>query len=213
MTASKLSIYNGALTRFLGERPLASVTEDRKPRRLLDVVWDNGGINNCLQRGYWNFALRVASISYAPSITPSFGYSYAITKPSDWVRTYALSASEYFEPPFLDHEDQAGYWWCDLQEVYVKYVSNGSAYGGDYSKWPDNFERFVECWFASQICLGLTQSQDRTDALEKRCKALLSDAKTTDATDEPTRFPTQGSWASSRRGSGRSRPRSQTLGY
>jgi hypothetical protein len=41
MSASKLKLYNDALG-ILGERRLASLTENREPRRVLDEVWDAG---------------------------------------------------------------------------------------------------------------------------------------------------------------------------
>ena len=46
--ASKLSIYNGAL-RAIGERRLASLTEDRASRRELDDAYDDV-VANCLSR-------------------------------------------------------------------------------------------------------------------------------------------------------------------
>jgi len=39
MSTSRLKLYNDALT-ACGESHLASLTEDREPRRLLDHVWD-----------------------------------------------------------------------------------------------------------------------------------------------------------------------------
>ena len=53
----KLSIYNGALN-ILGERKLASETENREPRYQLDDIWDNDMVDRCLQMGQWNFAAR-----------------------------------------------------------------------------------------------------------------------------------------------------------
>ena len=38
---TRLQLYNSALL-LLGERNLASLSENREPRRLLDHVWDTG---------------------------------------------------------------------------------------------------------------------------------------------------------------------------
>ena len=67
---SQLSIYNGALS-ILGERKLASLTENREPRYKLDDVWGNDLIRRVLQMGQWNFAKRTIELDASPSVTPS----------------------------------------------------------------------------------------------------------------------------------------------
>ena len=57
----KLSIYNGALS-ILGERRLASLTENREPRYKLDDVWDNNFVRRLLQMGQWQFAQRTVQL-------------------------------------------------------------------------------------------------------------------------------------------------------
>ena len=52
---------------------------------MLDIVFDNGGYDECLSEGQWNFAMRAVQIDYDTNITPSFGYKRAFTKPSDWI--------------------------------------------------------------------------------------------------------------------------------
>lgn len=79
---TQLDIYNGALL-HCGERFLASLTEQREPRRLLDRVWSSNGVKTCLEQGQWNFAMRTIQIDYDPSIAPSFGYARAFQKPND----------------------------------------------------------------------------------------------------------------------------------
>ena len=81
---SKLSIYNGALT-IIGERKLASLTENREPRYKLDEIWDNDMIDRCLQMGQWKFAKRTVELTASPSVTPSFGFQYAFEQPADHV--------------------------------------------------------------------------------------------------------------------------------
>ena len=43
--SDRLDVYNGALRR-LGSRRLASLTENREPRRVLDDIWNNGALVN-----------------------------------------------------------------------------------------------------------------------------------------------------------------------
>ena len=59
--ASKLILYNDALL-LAGERSLANLSEDTEPRRLLDQVWNNGGVNLCLEEAQWEFAMRTVRV-------------------------------------------------------------------------------------------------------------------------------------------------------
>jgi|AGTN01.3.fsa_nt_gi hypothetical protein len=204
--ADKLSVYNGALL-ALGERKLVSVTENRASRRRLDSVWDANGVKSCLQAGFWNFAMRALELSFSPSITPAFGLRYAFDKPSDWVRTWLVSGDDRFTEELRGYEDEGAYWYADPDTIWVRYVSNDSQLGGDLSLWPENFTRYVEGYFAWRICKSTTGSNGDKDSLGAEMERLLKRARATDAMDETTRFPPEGSWSKSRRGWGSRRDR------
>lgn len=194
---SKLSIYNNALTRFIGERKLSSLTEAREPRRLLDDVWDSDGVKTCLQEGQFNFAIRTTQMDYDTGIAPDFGYRRAFAKPSDYVRLAGICSDEYFKVPLIHYQDNAGYWFCDLDVIYVRYVSIDTDYGYDFAKWPPNFTRFVEAWFALQIAPRM--AGDRTKMVtEADVEKLLKKAKATDSQEEPPGIKPLGSWSRSR---------------
>ena len=133
MATTRLKLYNEALITFLGERALGSLAENREPRRVLDAVWDNGAIDYCLEQGLWNFATRAQQITYSPSVEPPFGYRYAFTKPDDYVRTAAVCSDERFNCPLTQYADEGGFWFADLDTLYVKYVSDDDQYGYDLS--------------------------------------------------------------------------------
>lgn len=196
----RLSIYNGALTRFLGERKLASLSEEREPRRLLDDVWDNDGVKSCLQQGQWNFAIKSAQFDYDTGISPPFGYRRVFAKPSDFCRTAGVCVDEFFQCPLVYYQDNAGYWLCDLDTIFVRYVSDDVLYGFDYSKWPPNFTRYVEGYFASQIAAGIANQQAKA-ITQKDVDRLLSNARGTDSAEEPPGHVTHGSWTRARHGS------------
>lgn len=196
-TAQKLALYNGALL-HCGERFLASLTENREPRRLLDRVWDSNGVKTCLEMGQWNFAMRTVQIDYDPSIEPDFGYSRAFTKPTDWVLTAGLCADEFFRSPLVRYWDEAGYWYSDLDTMFVRYVSSDTRYGLDYGLWPDSFREFVEAHFASKIILKLSNSQDELARVQALRTKLLKTAKSRAAMAEPTSFPARGNWGLAR---------------
>ena len=197
MAASRLSIYNNALTRFLGERKLSGLTEAREPRYLLDDVWDSDGVKTCLQEAQWNFAIRTTQMDYDTGIAPDFGYRRAFAKPSDYVRLAGFCSDEFFKQPINHYQDNSGYWFCDYETIYVRYVSSDTDYGLDYSKWPPNFARFVEAWFALQIASRI--ATDRARAMtEADVEKLLKKAKATDSQEEPVGMKPLGSWSRAR---------------
>lgn len=199
--ASKLALYNASLTKHLGERKLASLSENRAPRRRLDTVWDAGGVTACLEAGAWNFAMRSISLTYSPSVTPAFGYTYAFDHPSDWVSTFLVSNDESFANLEVDYVDEGSYWYGHDETLYVKYVSSDVAYGLDLSRWTQSFTEYAEAYFAHAICKATTGSQSETDALEATRDKLLRIARSRDAMNEQVRKPPSGSWARARGGS------------
>ena len=199
--ASKLLVYNASLL-LVGERKLASLTENREPRRLLDDVFDGGAVKTCLEAAYWNFGTRSLKIEFDPSIAPDFGFSRAFVKPSDWARTAVVSASEYFRPPFKDDQfaDEAGHWFADIDTLYVKMVSDGADYGGDLGNWTESFARYFEAYLASRIAWKITRDKATVAAIQKELKRLLKGASAKDAMNSGTSVPPEGSWNRARRG-------------
>ena len=215
--ASKLLVYNASLL-LVGERKLASLTENREPRRLLDDVFDGGAIKTCLESGFWNMATRSLRIEFDPSIAPDFGFSRAFVKPSDWVRTAVVSASEYFRPPFKDDQfaDEAGHFFADIDTLYVKMVSDGADYGGDLGNWTESFARYFEAYLASRIAWKITRDKKTVETIQDELKRLLKGASAKDAMNSGTSVPPEGSWNRARGGRRTSRrdggSRSQLIG-
>ena len=203
MAATKLKIYNGAL-REIGERKLATLTDNVESRRVLDTMWDSEFVDEVLMAGQWNFAARSAIVDIDASITPPFGYTNAFEKPSDWIRTMGLSEDEYFTHPLRDYEDEGGFWYAESDPLYVKWVSNGEDYGSNLSNWTPNFRLFVETLLASRVCTRLTQNESKTRDLIKLSEFRLTKAQATDAMDEPTRRLPIGTWQAARHRYGRS---------
>ena len=202
--ATKLGVFNGAL-RLCKERKLASLTENREPRRLLDDAWGDGStvgaVRVCLEMGQWTFATKGIRLDYDPSIEPDFGFRKVFDQPSDMVRPVAICEDEYFQQPLLRYSDERRYWFADLDTIYVKYVSNASDYGADLSLWPENFTRLVEAYLAREIVGNLTGAD--SEKVEKAWEEAKKDSRSFDAMNKPTAFPPEGSWSASRRGSGR----------
>jgi len=203
--ASKLSIYNGAL-RALGERRLASLSEDRSSRRELDDAYDDV-VATCLEAGFWNFAMRTVELEASTDVVPEFGLNYAFDKPSDWVRTYKMSANERFDPPLDDWNDEQGYIFADVEPLYLRYVSNDVDTGLNLTLWPRSFTAYVEHALAKAVCLNINSSETRNAELVKDLRKAKADALAKDAMNQAMEFPPTGTWVQSRSNGMRGRSR------
>lgn len=198
MAVSQLSLYNEAL-RLIGERRLASISENREPRRVLDDVWNDGAVDFCLEQGQWNFAMRAVEITPS-AVVPAFGFNYAFDKPTDFIRTAGVSEDESFNRPLLDTLEEVGFWFANITPIYVRYVSNATSYGNDFQRWPTSFAKFVAAFLASEICFTITQSAEKQNFIVALAADRLRKAKSLDAMADATSFLPQGGWSSARQG-------------
>lgn len=183
----------------MGERFIDSLTVEEEPRRLLDQIWSSGGVKYCLEQGQWNFAMRALQIDYDSSIDPGFlGYNRAFQKPDDWLSTAGLCSDPFFRDPLLRYVDESGFWYSDLDTLYVRYVSDSIYYGMDLNKWPETFREYVEAYFAARIINKLSNSETEVEKMVKLEEERLKVAKNKAAMAGPTTFPAQGSWSRSR---------------
>lgn len=200
MAVTKLSLYKDAIT-AIGGRRLATLTEERKSRRVLDDVWDDGRIvDECLETGPWAFAIRTARLEYDPEVGPLFGFKYGFEKPSDYIQTAAVCSDEMFSSPVIYYADEAGYWFSDLTEVYVKYVSNDAAYGLDMTKWPQSFKEYVAFTMAYKASFQITHSESREESCRVKMERARLRALGRDGLKKPTSFVPIGRFQSARGG-------------
>lgn len=181
--ASRLSIYKSAL-RYLGNAAgLSSLTEAGPARNSLDDVWQETG-EYLLAKGLWNFAIRTTQLSEDEDVEPLFGYQYAFSKPTDWVRTAGIATDPTFQDGFEDFVDEAGYWYADSDTLYVRYISNDTDYGWNVGAWREPFAQAFACYMAFQCGLPLSSDKSNRNDLFNLFKSLLTEAKTLDAVDE-----------------------------
>ena len=200
MTASKLTIYNGALNACKSRR-IASLAVTEEARYVLDDNWDRDFLNTVLEKGLWNFAMRTVQIDADTSYTDPLGAGWnRFDKPSDLVRVAEISTNGSFTDPDLSYQDEGAYIYSTLSTIYVRYVSNGASYGGDYSLWPPSFTRYAEHYLGWLSIGRLADAKTDKQELERVTKMLLTEARSRDAMREPTKFPPESSWNRARRG-------------
>jgi len=198
--ASQLAIYNDALA-FLGEsRPLASLSESRADRRALDAAWDVT-VQYVLEEGQWSFSIRSIEISPDTDIGPLFGFQYAYTLPSDYVRIAKISSTETFFEPLTKYEIEAGkIIFANVNPLYLSYVSNGSTYGNDMEMWPQVFCKALSAYLAFMTCMQITQGRAERNDLFSLYQRYISDARSKDALNKPSQSLPRGSFRRARSG-------------
>jgi len=194
----RLSLYNGALA-VMGERTLATLTENREPRYKLDDIWGRDFIRTILQKGQWNFATRAVRLSFSPSVSPAdWGYKNGFDKPSDWVRVTGICQDEFFKIPLLNYSDEGNFLWAELDEIFVRFVSSDSTYGGDFALWSFDFTRYAEHLLAQLSARTIMGASFDMTEIDKQTKQWKKDAKATDSMKEPARFAPPTTWTRSR---------------
>lgn len=203
---SKLELYNEALL-HLGQERLASLSETSTAKYALDDAYDPT-LKYCLEQGMWNFAIRVVSIDALTSVEPQFGFTYAFSKPDDFIRTLNAADNEYFRPSFMgaDFADEPNYWFADANPIYVKFISDNVNFGKDLSIWPQTFSNYVGLRLANRVCKRVTGSMPTGDMFRLEIDAL-HDARSKDAMNQGPEFPPRGTWARSRGGGTANRSR------
>ncbi len=196
---TQLEVYNLALY-HLKETKLAAVDEAREARYVLDDWWSQTR-KYMLEAGFWKFAMRTVEITENVGAAPSLGPSRAHDKPVDWVRTYLVSASEYLDPPLEDWLEEGGYIYSDATPIFMRNISNDTAYGYDTDQWTARFVQAFSLRLALNCAGKITgMSRDSLKDLEKDADAALSIALSFEAMREPNKRPPEGKWNSGRVG-------------
>ena len=196
---TQLQVYNNALL-MLGERTLASLTENREPRRVLDTIWQDNLIDNCLSQGPWVFAIRTAQMVSDPGIDPLFGYNQAFERPADLVMTTKVCSDEFFTTPITRYVEENGIFYSFLQNVYISYVSNDPAYGNNMVSWPGPFVEYISTYAAWKGAIRISGDKEKVLLMAKAIKDARTNALNRNAMEGPSVFPATGTWVDSRRG-------------
>lgn len=202
MSLDQLGLYNAALA-FVGEGPLIALTEARPSARYLDEVWarGDGWVRAVLEQGFWKFAMRTVEIYADPAVTPGFGYTNAFTYQSDLVRLAQVSADESFYDPLLNYTREAGYFYADVDPLYLSYVSDDALFGSDYGRWTSAFIDYAAAYGGVRIWKRIKSEEGYSDAKKEEAR-LLSIARSLSAQEDPTKFLPTGSWVRARQGRG-----------
>ena len=170
--ATKLGIYNDAL-RLLGQRVLKTDTEDREPRYDLDDLWDEGGVDYCLETVKPRFATKmVLSTGVTPTLVTE--YTYEHTLPADFNALVDLYKDGKLEQEITKFYREGDKLLNDYQTAYVRYVLDFATVG--LTNMPESFARVVSAFFARELAWKYDpDAQEKTQA-ELTARIELSDS-------------------------------------
>ena len=201
MATTQLQLTNDALG-ILGERSLAATTDATEAARVMLALYDSC-LAYCLEQGHWTFAEREAVLT--PSLTelPTTGFTNAFAYPTDYIRVNELASDEHFASPITQVHERTSHWYSDRATIYLRYVPDAAAYGGDVTLWPSSFELYFTMYLAVRgapriapsLKVELLRSGDNMTLKEIKRNALAKDA-----VNGPTKFLPQGRWSAARGG-------------
>jgi len=144
--ATKLGLYNDALL-LLGQRRLASLTEDRPNRYDLDEIFEES-VNHCLELVRPRYATKTKRLV---GVTPTedTGYSKQIALPSGIVTIAGVYKDGRFEQPVTRYAHEGNLLFLDYDEVYVRYIAD--YYTVSVGDAGPSFARVVSAYLAREL--------------------------------------------------------------
>ena len=144
MAIDQLSIYNNALF-LLGERKLATITENRKPRYDLDTIYDLGAVDYCLEIVKPVFATTTAVLTVSAA-SPDHDLDNVFTLPTGFIDVVGVYSDSKLDQPVSRYIVDAGTLACEYSTIYLRYITNTIAIG----TWSPSFARVVSAYLARE---------------------------------------------------------------
>lgn len=192
----KTQLANYALSK-LGEEPVLLLTDDTKPARLMNRIFDQ--VRDAeLRRATWKFSLKRAQLM-ALVDAPDWGYTTQYPLPSDFLRL--VQVNDFYVRPL---SKQRGPWSLEggllltdlpapLKMRYVARITNTGLFD-------PLFVEALACKLAMEAGETLTQSETKRARAADEYKFALSEAYRQDAIETtPDEMP-WGTWLESREG-------------
>lgn len=177
---SEVSICNQALG-FLGEGLITSFSDGTKGANLCQANYQYLR-DAVLEDTEWSFAMKRDKLP-ALSTTP-VSYAYAHQLPTDCLRVCQVSwDNQFIQTDTLKWELEDRKVLCDLETVYVRYVSRVT----DPSKFSPGFTQALVYRIASELAIPLTNSRSLMESMQTMYEARLRVGVALDGTQGRTR--------------------------
>ncbi len=202
--ATQLGVINDTLS-MLGDSEIAQselTDQTRETARVLASAWPDA-VDFVLSAAPWIFASRIVALTPFGEVGEQEtyaapGYSRAFQIPDDHLRTNWLRATPYPDTQPIRFVMQDGFWHADLTMLYASYVSHQYRSPDD---WTPLFAKTVAAYLAF---IRGPRIRPAADANELRLKydAMMDQARTVDASEQPFAWHRTGRLVRSRGGHG-----------
>lgn len=173
---SVVDICNRALQK-LGASRIISLSDDTVSGRACNVAYESVRDRE-LRRHPWNFAISRASLA-SDVATPDYGYDYQYTLPSDCIRVLPNDQNEgTYE---TDYKIEGRKLLSNSSgPIYLRYITRVT----DTSQFDTLFSELLSCAMAMEMCEELTQSNSKRQLAAEEYKALILEARRTNAFEQ-----------------------------
>ena len=184
--ATKLSLYNDAL-QLLGERRLATDTEDREPRYDLDSLYDNGAVDYCLELVKPKYASTLVQLtSVAPTAVTEFTNQSPL--PADFIAmsekvdgTPELYRDGRLESPITRFYREDNYLLSDEADPYLRYIKAHT--DPQLANMTTSFARVVSSYLARE--LAWKYDPDSEEQIQTKMEQRVEAARSIQGSNEP----------------------------
>lgn len=181
--ATLVDIANFALG-LCAEGTISTLTEATPQAQLCSLHLPQT-IREVLSEGRWKSARKQANL--AQTTTPLFGWAYAYTLPTDFLRLVYLNDTDTLNLTEENFEIQSGVLYTDEPTVSVTYVSNPLLLGGDVGKLDPLLVKAIYTSLAAKLAWHIQQNRTLAETLKNDAEIALRKAKAKDSRDE--RYP------------------------
>ena len=151
MAVDQLSLYNDALL-ILGQRKLASLTEDREPRYRLDDAYSVDAVSYCLELVKPTFAQFTLKME-TPTVGETFTHDHTLT--AAYVAVIGVFADPALDQPITRYVIEGDQLKCDYDVVYIRLVSDAAV----FDLWSPSFTRVMSAYLANELAIRITPDE------------------------------------------------------
>ena len=183
--ASSVEICNMALS-LLGQEPIMTLDDTSKSSRLCKRLYEP--TLEALLRAYpWTFAIKRVVLS-RDTATPSFGFKYQFTLPSDCMRIVSMNV------PDGAYSTEVNKILTDYEEVQLRYVYKVKS----SDEYDSQFIYVLALQLAKVMCQSLTADAELFNRLVQLEVQARVEAQNTNAIENSTQLVEEGNWIPSR---------------
>ncbi len=184
MAADQLSLYNDALL-LLGQRQLASLSENREPRFRLDDIYGIEALEFCLEVSKPLFARETNTLT-GSSASAEHGLDNVFALPSDYLSMVSVFSDDKLDQPLNRYIIENRTIACEFSTIYIRFVS--SALVATFASWTPSFTKVVSAYLARELAERISpEKYPGMDAkFAERVQIVLAEAAQKELAKRPT---------------------------